>query len=64
MRESETSFAVVGEYCGEMLLENGDVVFDSNIIGFEDGVSAYGLQGGSMSEDDFVEAINELTKGL
>lgn len=60
MRESETSFAVVGEYCGEMLLENGDVVFDSNIIGFEGGVSAYGLQGGSMSEDDFVEVINEL----
>ncbi len=60
MRESETSFAVVGEYCGEMLLENGDVVFDSNIIGFEDGVSAYGLQGGSMSEDDFVKVINEL----
>lgn len=64
MRESETSFAVVGEYCGEMLLENGDVVFDRNIIGFEDGVSAYGLQGGSMPEDDFIEAINELIKGL
>lgn len=25
MRESETSFAVVGEYCGEIILENGVV---------------------------------------
>lgn len=60
IRESETSFAVVGEYRGEMLLENGNVIFDSNIIGFEHGVTAHGLENGSIVESEFIEAINEL----
>ena len=60
IRESETSFAVVGEYRGEMLLENGNVIFDSNIIGFEHGVTTYGLENGSMVESEFIKAINEL----
>lgn len=64
MRESDTSFAAVGEYRGEMLLENGEVIFDSNIIGFKDGISTYGLEGGSMAESEFIEAINELVKDL
>lgn len=64
IRESDTSFAVVGEYRGEMLLENGEVILDSNIIGFKDGISAYGLEGGSVAESVFIEAINELVKDL
>ena len=60
IRESETSFAVVGEYCGEMLIDNGNVIFDSNIIGFEHGATAHGLENGSMVESEFIEAINEL----
>lgn len=62
MRESETSFAVVGEYRGEMLLENGVVNFDNNIIGFEEGISVYGLENGRMAESEFVEAINDLVE--
>lgn len=60
MVESETSFAVVGEYRGAMILENGNVIFDRNIIGFKDGATAYGPEGGSMPEGEFVEAINAL----
>lgn len=60
IRESETSFAVVGEYCGEMLIDNGNVIFDSNIIGFEHGVTTYGLENGSMVESEFIKAINVL----
>ena len=60
MKESETSFAVVGEYRGEMLLENGKVYFDSCIIGFKDGVTTHGLENGNMVESEFIEAINEL----
>ena len=60
MKESETSFAVVGEYRGEMLLENGNVYFDSCIIGFKDGVTTHGLENGNMVESEFIEAINEL----
>lgn len=60
MKESETSYAVVGEYRGEMLLENGNVFFDSCIIGFKDGVTTHGLENGSMVESSFIEAINEL----
>lgn len=62
MRESETSFAVVGEYRGEMLLENGIVNFDNNIIGFEEGISVYGLENGRMAESEFVEVINDLVE--
>lgn len=47
-----------------MLLENGEVILDSNIIGFKDGISAYGLEGGSVAESEFIEAINELVKDL
>lgn len=60
IRESETSFAVVGEYRGEIFVENGEVFFDKNIIGFREDVSAYGLEKGSMAEDAFIEAINAL----
>ena len=60
MKESETSFAVVGEYRGEILLENGKVYFDSCIIGFKDGVTTHGLENGNMVESEFIEAINEL----
>ena len=60
MKESETSFAVVGEYRGEMLLENGNVYFDSCIIRFKDGITTHGLENGSMVESEFIEAINEL----
>lgn len=60
IRESEASFAVVGEYCGEMLIDNGNVIFDSNIIGFEHGVTTYGLENGSMVESEFIKAINVL----
>ena len=60
MKESETSFAVVGEYRGEMLLENGKVYFDSCIIRFKDGITTHGLENGSMVESEFIEAINEL----
>ena len=60
MRESEISFAVVGEYRGAVFLENNNVLFDRYIIGFKDGVSLYGSEGGSMLESEFIEAINEL----
>lgn len=60
MMESEMSFAVVGEYRGAMILENGNVIFDRNIIRFKDGVTAYGSESGSMPEGEFVEAINAL----
>lgn len=60
IKESETSFAVVGEYRGEMFLENGNVFFDSNIIGFEHSVTGHGLKNGSIVESEFIEAINEL----
>lgn len=60
MRESEISFAVVGEYRGAMFLENDNVLFDRYITGFKDGVSLHGSEGGSMLESEFIEAINGL----
>ena len=51
IKESETSFAVVGEYRGEILLEDGNVFFDSYIIGFKDGVTTHGLENGSIAYD-------------
>lgn len=60
IRESDTAYAVVGEYNGEVLLESENVLFDNNIVGFQDGVSAYGLSDGSMSEADFIELMEEM----
>lgn len=58
--ESETAYAVVGEYNGEVLLEEGNVFLDSNIVGFQDGIAACGLSNGSITEEEFVEAITEM----
>ncbi|MCM1500181.1 MAG: hypothetical protein NC124_17095 [Clostridium sp.] len=60
IQESDTAYAVVGEYNGEVLLESENVLFDNNIVGFQDGVSAYGLSDGSMSETDFIELMEEM----
>lgn len=60
IRESDTAYAVVGEYNGEVLLESDNVRFDNNIVGFQDGISTYGLSDGSMSEADFIEAMEEM----
>ena len=58
--ESETAYAVVGEYSGEVLLEEGNVFLDSNIVGFQDGIVACGLSNGSITEEEFVEVITEM----
>lgn len=63
--ESDTSYAVVGEYCGEMLLDSGTVIFDSNIIGFEEGISINTFSVdeqafGSVSENEFVNIMEEM----
>lgn len=58
--ESETAYAVVGEYNGEVLLEEGNVFLDSNIVGFQDRIVAYGLSNGSITEEEFVEVITEM----
>ena len=51
LKESETSFAVVGEYRGEILIEDGNVFFDCYIIGFKDGVTKHGLENRSIAYD-------------
>ncbi len=43
-----------------VLLESGNVFFDSNIVGFQNGVSVYRLSNGSMTESDFIEAMEEM----
>ncbi len=60
VKESETAYAVAGQYRGELLLDNGEVVIDSNITSFAEGVSAYGLEDGKMEENEFVKAIQEM----
>lgn len=58
--ESDTTYAVVGEYRGVILLENGNVLFDSNIVGFQDEIAGYELSNGGMIESDFVEAMKKI----
>lgn len=64
IKETDTSFAAVGEYRGEMLVEDENVVFDNNIVGFENGISAYGLDNGKVLESDFLDAVNELVSAI
>ncbi len=58
-KESETAFAAVGAYRGEILLENGALFFDSSIDGWEAGVSVPALHDGSMAESELIEAIQK-----
>lgn len=63
--ESDTAYAVVGEYCGEMLLDNGTVIFDSNIVGFEDGssISTFSADDSayrSLPENEFIDIMEEM----
>lgn len=61
--ESEDAFGAVGGYRGEALLEDGNVLLDSGIAGFGEGIFVEGFQGGRMPESDFREALEELAAG-
>lgn len=60
-RESETAFAAVGAYRGEILLEDGALFFDSGIDGWEAGVCVPAMHDGSMTERELIEMIQNLT---
>lgn len=60
-KESETAFAAVGAYRGEILLENGVLYFDSSIDGWEADASVPAMHDGSMTESELLEAIQSLT---
>lgn len=57
VQESDEAFAVVGEYRGELLLNNGEVIADSRINSFLEEISTYNSWDGKMEEEEFVEAI-------
>lgn len=56
-KESGESYAAVGEYRGEFLLNSGRVLFDEKIKGFTEGTEIF-YSGDSISEEDFVSEIN------
>lgn len=58
--ESADTYAAVGEYAGEVLVENGNVSFDSDILGLDDGTTLLSVGNDEMTESDFVEAVTEL----
>lgn len=60
VQESDEAFAVVGEYRGELLLNNGEVIADSSIISFQEGISTYNFGDGKMEEEEFVETIKKM----
>lgn len=56
VRESDTAYAAAGEYRGELLVDDGEVVFDSGITRFEEN-SALEIVNGRMEEDEFLRNI-------
>lgn len=60
VQETDEAFAVVGEYRGELLLNNGEVIADSSIISFQEGISTYNFGDGKMEEEEFVETIKKM----
>lgn len=62
MPESEEAYAVVGEYHGEVLVQNENVIFDKSILSIREGISIYGV--GDMSESEFVEIMSEIISDI
>lgn len=58
-KESDKSYAAVGEYRGEFLLEEDMVLFDENIKGFSEETGLYS-SGHGIAEEDFISAVNEM----
>lgn len=64
VQESDEAFAVVGEYRGELLLNNGEVIVDSSINSFREGISTYNFRDGKMEEEEFVETIKKMISSV
>ncbi len=64
VQESDETFAVVGEYRGELLLNNGEVIADSSINSFLEGISTYNSWDGKMEEEEFVETIKKMISSV
>lgn len=60
IKESDTSYALVAEDGGEVIIDGDNVLFSEMLMGFQNGASAYGFHDRSMTESDFLDAINEL----
>ncbi|MDE5781881.1 MAG: hypothetical protein K2I03_10500 [Lachnospiraceae bacterium] len=58
-KESDKSYAAVGEYRGEFLLDDDMILFDEKIKGFSDEMILYSSEH-SIPEEDFISAINEM----
>lgn len=62
MPEADDAYAVVGEYHGAILVRNGNVIFNKDIVGFKEDEAA--MKSGEMPETEFRKMISEMVNGI